>query len=51
MEQAASRYEVFIKRLELSQDPAAKEYLRGTNAQMLNAGEAWGPCLCWTVVL
>ena len=46
MEQAASSYEVFIKRLELSQDPAAKEYLRGTNAQMLNAGELWGPCFC-----
>lgn len=32
------RYEIFIKRLELSDDPAAKEYLRYTNAQMLNGG-------------
>lgn len=38
MEDASNRYEVFIKRLELSQDPAAKEYLRSTNAQMLEGG-------------
>lgn len=33
-----SRYEVFLKRLELSDDPAAREYLRFTNAQILNSG-------------
>mmetsp|Transcript_36887 Transcript_36887/g.82035 ORF Transcript_36887/g.82035 Transcript_36887/m.82035 type:complete len:274 (+) Transcript_36887:119-940(+) len=38
MEEASSRYEVFIKRLELSDDPGAKEYLRITNAQMLEGG-------------
>ncbi|KAG2496004.1 hypothetical protein HYH03_005926 [Edaphochlamys debaryana] len=38
MEESSSRYEIFIKRLELSQDPAAKEYLRSTNAQMLEGG-------------
>lgn len=35
MQEMSDRYEIFIKRLELSQDPAAKEYLRTTNAQML----------------
>ncbi|KXZ45660.1 hypothetical protein GPECTOR_52g59 [Gonium pectorale] len=38
MEEVSNRYEIFIKRLELSQDPAAKEYLRTTNAQMLEGG-------------
>ncbi|KAG2435418.1 hypothetical protein HYH02_011919 [Chlamydomonas schloesseri] len=38
MQEMSDRYEVFIKRLELSQDPAAKEYLRTTNAQMLEGG-------------
>jgi hypothetical protein len=27
-----------MKRLELSDDPAAREYLRATNAQMLEGG-------------
>jgi hypothetical protein len=35
------RYEVFVKRLELSEEPAAKEFLRATNAQMLNGGVGW----------
>ncbi|KAG1659899.1 hypothetical protein FOA52_006605 [Chlamydomonas sp. UWO 241] len=38
MDEAGERYEVFIKRLELSQDPGAREYLRHTNAQMLEGG-------------
>ncbi|GFR44845.1 hypothetical protein Agub_g6188, partial [Astrephomene gubernaculifera] len=38
MQEVSERYEVFIKRLELSQDPAAREYLRSTNAQMLEGG-------------
>jgi hypothetical protein len=38
MEDASGRYEIFMKRLELSDDPAAKEFLRVTNAQMLNGG-------------
>jgi hypothetical protein len=38
MEAVSERYAVFIKRLELSQDPAAREYLRSMNAQMLNGG-------------
>ena len=42
MEEVSSRYEIFIKRLELSQDPAAKEYLRSTNAQMLEGGFTLG---------
>lgn len=29
---------MFLKRLELSDDPAAREYLRFTNAQILNSG-------------
>ena len=35
MREASGRYRIFIKRLELSGDPAAREYLRATNAQML----------------
>ena len=38
MEDSTSRYRIFIKRLELCEDPAAKEYLRYTNAQMLEGG-------------
>eukprot|EP00197_Chlamydomonas_leiostraca_P002988 CAMPEP_0202867382 /NCGR_PEP_ID=MMETSP1391-20130828/9315_1 /ASSEMBLY_ACC=CAM_ASM_000867 /TAXON_ID=1034604 /ORGANISM="Chlamydomonas leiostraca, Strain SAG 11-49" /LENGTH=283 /DNA_ID=CAMNT_0049547425 /DNA_START=91 /DNA_END=942 /DNA_ORIENTATION=+ len=38
MREGGERYELFIKRLELSDDPAAREYLRSTNAQMLNGG-------------
>ncbi|EFJ45144.1 hypothetical protein VOLCADRAFT_106101 [Volvox carteri f. nagariensis] len=38
MGEVSSRYEVFIKRLELSQDPAAREFLRFTTAQMLEGG-------------
>lgn len=38
MRTASERYELFIKRLELSDDPRAREYLRATNAQMLNGG-------------
>lgn len=38
LEDSADRYRVFIKRLELSEDAAAKEYLRFTNAQMLEGG-------------
>ncbi|GIL50734.1 hypothetical protein Vafri_6885 [Volvox africanus] len=38
MDEVSSRYEIFIKRLELSQDPAAKEFLRFTTAQMLEGG-------------
>lgn len=30
--------QVFMKRLELCEDPAAKEYMRYTSAQMLNGG-------------
>ncbi len=40
---ASERYQLWIKRLELSDDPAAKEYLRFTNAQMLNGGAGPGP--------
>jgi hypothetical protein len=39
IEEAGGRYEIFIKRLELSSDPQAKEYLRATNAQMLEGGK------------
>ena len=42
MEESCGRYEVFLKRLELSSDPGAREYLRSTNAQMLEAGGDWG---------
>lgn len=38
MENACGRYEVFIKRLELADDPNAKAYLTATNAQMLEGG-------------
>jgi len=38
MEKSSDRYEVFVKRLELSSDPGAAEYLRATNAQMLEGG-------------
>ncbi|KIZ04474.1 hypothetical protein MNEG_3487 [Monoraphidium neglectum] len=38
MGEASERYKIFIKRLELSDDPAAREYLRATNAQMLEGG-------------
>ena len=38
MEAVSERYALFIKRLELSEDPAAREYLRSMNAQMLNGG-------------
>jgi hypothetical protein len=41
MEDAGGRYEVFMKRLELSQDPQAAEFLRATNAQMLEGGMTW----------
>eukprot|EP00955_Chlamydomonas_euryale_P086460 364215-Chlamydomonas_euryale.AAC.15 len=34
MEKSSDRYEVFVKRLELSSDPGAAEYLRATNAQV-----------------
>ena len=42
MDDAGGRYEIFIKRLELSTDPAAREYLRATNAQMLEGGAGGG---------
>lgn len=32
------RVQIFMKRLELCDDPAAQEYLRYTNAQMLEGG-------------
>ena len=38
MEDACGRYEIFIKRLELADDPNAKAYLTATNAQMLEGG-------------
>jgi hypothetical protein len=40
MEAGAERYQLFMKRLELAgaDDPAAAEYLRYTNAQMLEGG-------------
>lgn len=38
MGEASERYKIFIKRLELSDDPAAREYLRATNAKMLEGG-------------
>jgi hypothetical protein len=38
MKTVIDRYEVFMKRLELSGDEFAREYLRYTNAQMLNGG-------------
>lgn len=38
MREACERYRIFIKRLELADDPAAREYLRATNAQMLEGG-------------
>jgi hypothetical protein len=38
MKEGVDRYEIFVKRLELSDDPAAKEFLRTVNAQMLNGG-------------
>ncbi len=38
MEEVTGRFEIFIKRLELSQDPAAREYLRYNSAQMLEGG-------------
>lgn len=31
--------QIFIKRLQLADDSAAKEFLRSTNAQMLEGGE------------
>jgi hypothetical protein len=37
---ALDRLQLFIKRMELSEDPASKEYLRVTNAQMLNGGQS-----------
>lgn len=42
MREACERYQIFMKRLELSDDPAAKEYLRATNAQMLEGGFTMG---------
>jgi hypothetical protein len=42
MREASGRYRIFIKRLELSGDPAAREYLRATNAQMLEGGFTLG---------
>lgn len=36
------RVQLFMKRLELCDDPAAQEYLRYTNAQMLNGGFSYG---------
>ncbi|KAF6264383.1 hypothetical protein COO60DRAFT_1485872 [Scenedesmus sp. NREL 46B-D3] len=38
MEEGSERYKLFMKRLELCDDPAAREYLRYTNAQMLEGG-------------
>ncbi|GBF96739.1 hypothetical protein Rsub_09481 [Raphidocelis subcapitata] len=38
MRASCERYRIFMKRLELSDDPAAREYLRATNAQMLEGG-------------
>jgi hypothetical protein len=38
MREACERYRIFMKRLELSDDPAAREYLRAINAQMLEGG-------------
>ncbi|GLC69151.1 hypothetical protein PLESTF_000795500 [Pleodorina starrii] len=38
MEELSGRYEIFIKRLELSGDPASREFLRFNNAQMLESG-------------
>jgi uncharacterized protein YneR len=35
---AAAAAQLFMKRLELCDDPAAREYLRYTNAQMLEGG-------------
>jgi hypothetical protein len=42
MREACDRYRVFMKRLELSDDPAAREYLRAINAQMLEGGFTMG---------
>lgn len=38
MRESCDRYRIFMKRLELSDDPSAREYLRATNAQMLEGG-------------
>lgn len=38
MEENTERYKLFMKRLELCDDPAAKEYLRYTTAQMMEGG-------------
>jgi hypothetical protein len=38
MAESTGRYQIFIKRLELCEDPAAKEFLRYQNAQMLEGG-------------
>jgi hypothetical protein len=38
MEEACDRYRVFLKRLELAEDPASREFLRFMQAQMLNGG-------------
>jgi hypothetical protein len=38
LRESSERYKIFMKRLELSDDPAAREYLRATNAQMLEGG-------------
>lgn len=34
MRESCERYRIFMKRLELSDDPNAREYLRATNAQV-----------------
>ncbi|KIZ04473.1 hypothetical protein MNEG_3486 [Monoraphidium neglectum] len=38
MGEASESCKIFMKRLELSDDPAAREYLRATNAKMLEGG-------------
>ncbi len=38
MEEACDSYRIFLKRMELADDPASKEFLRYMNAQMLNGG-------------
>lgn len=38
MEEACESYRIFLKRMELADDPASKEFLRYMNAQMLNGG-------------
>eukprot|EP00877_Chromochloris_zofingiensis_P007094 jgi/Chrzof1/2638/Cz11g23130.t1 len=41
MQESCERYQIFMKRLDLSDDPNAKEFLRYTNAQMLEGGFSW----------